>query len=175
MAQFAALRRCCAPLSRRMPSCIVEKGKVGLYFLSSFSSSPASPWQPVGSSVRPWLAYQAHVVCSAMSAQGEIPTTMTYTEQTLTCRDCGTPFAWTAGEQEFYASRGLMNAPGRCPECRSARKASGGYGGGRRDSYADRGPRTMYEARCDSCGGVARVPFVPSGNKPVYCSDCFGR
>jgi len=31
----------------------------------------------------------------------------------------------------------------------------------------------MHEARCDSCGGVARVPFVPCGDKPVYCSACF--
>src|SRR5581483_12506950 len=105
---------------------------------------------------------------------------MTYTEQTLTCRDCGQSFTFTAGEQEFYASRGLMNAPSRCPSCRAARKASGGgaVGGGRgRDSrdrgYSDRAPREMHEARCDSCGGVARVPFVPRGDKPVYCSDCY--
>jgi CxxC-x17-CxxC domain-containing protein len=104
---------------------------------------------------------------------------MTYTDQTLTCRDCGQPFAFTAGEQEFYASRGLANAPSRCPECRAARKASGGYGGGGGRSsdrgYGDRAPRAMHEARCDSCGGVARVPFVPRGDKPVYCSDCFNR
>ncbi len=105
---------------------------------------------------------------------------MTYTDQTLTCRDCGQPFAFTAGEQEFYASRGLANAPSRCLECRAARKASGGYAGagvGRSSDrgYGDRAPRVMHEARCDSCGGVARVPFVPRGDKPVYCSDCFNR
>ena len=109
-----------------------------------------------------------------------------YTEQSLTCRDCGQQFAFTVGEQEFYAARGLTNAPGRCPECRAARKSSGGYsGGGSRassggyssggGSYDDRAPREMHEARCDSCGGVARVPFVPRGDKPVYCSDCFSR
>ena len=98
---------------------------------------------------------------------------MTYTDQTLTCRDCGQPFTFTAGEQEFYASRGLVNAPGRCPSCRAARKVGGGYGGGR--GYDDRGPREMHEATCASCGGVARVPFVPRGDKPVYCSDCFSR
>ncbi|HWE63268.1 MAG TPA: zinc-ribbon domain containing protein [Chloroflexota bacterium] len=103
---------------------------------------------------------------------------MTYTEQTLTCRDCGQAFAFTAGEQEFYAARGLTNTPGRCPSCRAARKAGGSYGGGRssdRGGYSDRAPREMHEARCDSCGGVARVPFVPRGDKPVYCSDCFSR
>lgn len=101
---------------------------------------------------------------------------MTYTDQTRTCRDCGNAFTWTAGEQEFYASRGLTNPPGRCPECRAARKGGGGgsyasNGGG----YESRGPREMHEAVCDSCGGVARVPFVPRGDKPVYCSDCFSR
>jgi CxxC-x17-CxxC domain-containing protein len=94
---------------------------------------------------------------------------MTYTDQTLTCRDCGQQFIFTTGEQEFYAERGLTNTPGRCPECRAARKAGGGGRG------YDRAPREMHEARCDGCGGVARVPFVPSGDKPVYCSDCFSR
>jgi CxxC-x17-CxxC domain-containing protein len=102
---------------------------------------------------------------------------MTYTEQTLTCRDCGRSFPFTAGEQEFYASRGLLNTPGRCPECRAARKG-GSYSAGRTSErgYAEeRAPREMHEARCDSCGGVARVPFVPRGDKPVYCGDCFGK
>jgi len=104
---------------------------------------------------------------------------MMYTDQPRTCRDCGNAFSWTAGEQEFYASRGLTNPPSRCPDCRAARKSGGGYGGGTayaRSGYAERGgSREMHEAVCDSCGGVARVPFVPRGDKPVYCSDCFSR
>jgi CxxC-x17-CxxC domain-containing protein len=114
-----------------------------------------------------------------------ILTTMTYTDQPRTCRDCGNTFSWTAGEQEFYASRGLTNPPSRCPECRAARKSGGSYGGGGGGGnsysrgggggYTERGPREMHEAVCDSCGGVARVPFVPRGDKPVYCSDCFSR
>lgn len=91
------------------------------------------------------------------------------TDQTLRCRECGRDFVFTVGEQEFYQSRGLMNTPSRCPECRAARKSSmsgGGYG-------ADRGPRQMYTAVCSSCGGEARVPFQPRGDKPVYCSNCF--
>ena len=108
-------------------------------------------------------------------------------DQTLRCRDCGVDFIWTSGEQEFYASRGLANAPSRCPSCRQARKASGngggggfgggGYGGGGGGGFGggSRGdrPREMHETTCASCGGVARVPFIPRGDKPVYCSDCF--
>ncbi|HZR98337.1 MAG TPA: zinc-ribbon domain containing protein [Chloroflexota bacterium] len=104
---------------------------------------------------------------------------MSFADRTLTCRDCGQPFTFTQGEQEFYAQKGFTNEPGRCPECRSARKARGGGGGMAYDS--DRGygggyqraPRQMYEAVCSQCGGVAQVPFQPRTDKPVYCSSCF--
>ncbi|MGH2450260.1 MAG: zinc-ribbon domain containing protein [Candidatus Limnocylindria bacterium] len=97
---------------------------------------------------------------------------MSFSDKTLTCKDCGQEFIWTGGEQEFYQSRGLVNEPGRCPTCRSARRASaggGGYGGGRGMG----GPREFFTATCSNCGGEARVPFQPRGDKPVYCSSCF--
>jgi CxxC-x17-CxxC domain-containing protein len=121
---------------------------------------------------------------------------MSYVDKSLTCRDCGRQFTFTSGEQDFYASRGLTHEPGRCPECRAARKAggvdaSGGYGD---QGYSDRGyndhgsygersggyggsraPRQMYTAVCSSCGGEAQVPFQPTSGKPVYCSDCFAK
>jgi CxxC-x17-CxxC domain-containing protein len=98
-------------------------------------------------------------------------------DTTLTCRDCGQAFTFTSGEQDFYAARGYTE-PGRCPDCRAQRKAdrdsggsggysSGGYGGG------GRAAREMFSATCSSCGKEAQVPFQPSGDKPVYCSDCF--
>src|SRR5213083_2693482 len=96
---------------------------------------------------------------------------MSFEDRTLTCRDCGREFAFTAGEQEFYQSRGLTNEPGRCPECRAARKAQRGDGGG--GGGYDRPRREMFTATCSQCGNEARVPFQPSGDKPVYCSDCF--
>jgi CxxC-x17-CxxC domain-containing protein len=103
-----------------------------------------------------------------------------FTDKPLVCRECGGSFLFTSGEQEFYAQKGFTNEPGRCPECRSARRASGGrsMGGGGYDSGGgmgdyNRGPREMHETTCASCGGPARVPFVPRGDKPVYCSSCF--
>ena len=33
--------------------------------------------------------------------------------------------------------------------------------------------RMMHEAICDKCGNKCEVPFKPTENKPVYCSDCF--
>jgi CxxC-x17-CxxC domain-containing protein len=96
---------------------------------------------------------------------------------TLTCRDCGQGFSFTAGEQDFYASRGFSE-PTRCPDCRAARRAErdrGSYstGGGYESTSAPRGPRQMFEAVCSSCGSIASVPFQPSADKPVYCSTCF--
>ena len=44
-------------------------------------------------------------------------------DKTIVCKDCGTNFIFTEGEQEFYASKGFTNDPIRCPECRKARKA----------------------------------------------------
>ena len=107
---------------------------------------------------------------------------MSYADKVLSCRDCGQAFTFTAGEQEFHASKGFENEPSRCQECRAARKASrgesGGYGGGYSSGgYGGGGygrqERQMYSATCSSCGNEARVPFQPRGDKPVYCSDCF--
>ncbi len=106
---------------------------------------------------------------------------VSYADKTITCRDCNQPFTFTTGEQEFFATRGFTNEPSRCRDCRQARKAasgggysSGGYGGGYSSGGGyGRQQREMFEATCSSCGNVARVPFQPRGDKPVYCSDCF--
>lgn len=88
---------------------------------------------------------------------------MSFEDKTLTCRDCGGEFIFTAGEQQFYESRGLQNEPRRCPDCRSARRASDG----------GRPQRQMHDAICANCGKLTQVPFIPTGTRPVYCSDCF--
>lgn len=49
-----------------------------------------------------------------------------YTDKTITCKDCGQDFVFTAGEQEFYAEKGFTNEPQRCKPCRDARKAQRG-------------------------------------------------
>jgi CxxC-x17-CxxC domain-containing protein len=103
---------------------------------------------------------------------------ITLQDQTLTCRDCGQEFTFTAGEQEFFAQKGFAHAPSRCPECRAARKArqaesdstSRGYG----DGYGfARRQREMFPAVCAQCGKDTQVPFQPRGDRPVYCSDCY--
>lgn len=84
-----------------------------------------------------------------------------FEDKTLTCKDCGNDFIFTAGEQEFYAEKGFVNEPQRCKECRDKRKA------------AARAPRELHDAVCANCGAECKVPFVPNGDRPVYCSECF--
>ena len=31
----------------------------------------------------------------------------------------------------------------------------------------------MYPAVCSNCGKDCEVPFKPTGERPVFCSDCF--
>ncbi len=84
-----------------------------------------------------------------------------YEDKTLVCRECGNEFIFTAGEQEFFSERGLINEPRRCPVCRRMR---------RRD---ERGKKGFFEVVCAGCGEVTRVPFEPKPERAVYCSDCY--
>lgn len=50
---------------------------------------------------------------------------------------------------------------------------SGGRNGGR-DGGRDGGSRPdMHKATCSECGTNCEIPFKPSGDRPVFCSDCF--
>lgn len=92
---------------------------------------------------------------------------MSFVDKTLTCVDCGQPFTFTAGEQEFHQSKGFTTEPRRCASCRAARKGSAGAPSHKRES------RDMFTVACASCGNPAQVPFEPREGRPVYCSDCF--
>jgi CxxC-x17-CxxC domain-containing protein len=125
---------------------------------------------------------------------------MPFEDKTIVCVDCGAEFTFTADEQQRFADRGFTNEPKRCKTCREARKSSqstgnrsagggasysggaGGGGGGGGRGYGGRGggggrsfggPRQMFPATCASCGQPTEVPFKPSGNRPVYCRECF--
>ncbi len=84
-----------------------------------------------------------------------------YQDITLKCKDCGEEFVFTAGEQEFYAEKGFQNQPQRCKACRDNRKNAG------------KTAREMFVTTCARCGGEAKIPFQPTSDRPVYCSECF--
>ncbi|MBU4466931.1 hypothetical protein KKF47_02610 [Patescibacteria group bacterium] len=72
----------------------------------------------------------------------------------------------------FKKRDGGRNSGGGSFGGRSSRRdgGRGNFGGRNRD----RGPVTMHQAVCDQCKNSCEVPFRPSGDKPVYCNDCFG-
>ena len=94
---------------------------------------------------------------------------MNYSDKSLQCSGCGTSFNFTAGEQEFYALKGLTNEPKRCLPCRQTRQSERGDNGNRTSN------REMFPATCAECGKDTKVPFEPRGDKPVYCSECYSK
>ena len=96
---------------------------------------------------------------------------MSFEDKSIVCSDCGTTFTFTAGEQEFFASKGFTNEPKRCSACRQAAKAQR-HGNG---SYGYRPQREMFPVTCAQCGKETEVPFEPRGDRPVYCSDCYDK
>ena len=79
-------------------------------------------------------------------------------------KSCEVPFRPTSGKPVF------------CSNCFEKNKGSD------TGRYEDRGnsrsgnseERQMFDAVCDNCGNTCKVPFRPSGDKPIYCSNCFG-
>ena len=101
---------------------------------------------------------------------------MSYADKTLTCSDCSTGFTFSASEQEFFASKSFTHDPGRCPDCRAARKVQrGGNGYGNGGNGGNRQQREMHPAVCASCGTNTQVPFEPREGRPVYCSNCYAK
>ncbi len=74
-------------------------------------------------------------------------------------RECEVPFRPTQGKPVF------------CSNCFESQR---GTEPGRNDRPANFTDRPMFEAVCDECGNSCKVPFQPSGDKPIYCSSCFG-
>src|SRR3989338_6264687 len=51
--------------------------------------------------------------------------------------------------------------------------------GGEKRSFSHSGDRDksrpqMFSAVCSECGRACEVPFRPTGDRPVFCNDCFG-
>ena len=85
------------------------------------------------------------------------------------CSDCGkkceVPFRPT-GDKPVY-----------CTQCFSSHRGSPTPGGSGRRGYER--PRfqdkRVFDAICDKCEKRFELPFKPTGDKPVYCNECFDR
>lgn len=76
-------------------------------------------------------------------------------------KECEVPFRPTQGKPIF------------CSNCfRSQREGSESRFEGRSSGRSEE--RQMFDAVCADCGNACKVPFQPTGDKPVFCSNCFG-
>lgn len=110
----------------------------------------------------------------------------------IICSECDTAFLYTDAERAFRESRGL-DRPTTCPECRARERSrrnddlislynrtetfepflfgketqNGSTNGRTRET------RALYSATCAQCGAETKVPFIPRGDRPVYCRTCY--
>jgi len=95
-----------------------------------------------------------------------------------TCAECGdtceVPFRPVDGRPVFcshcFKKQGDGNERGFRDEGRGDFKPRKSFGD--RPSFGD---KRMFSAVCDACKNACEVPFRPTGERPVYCSDCFGK
>jgi CxxC-x17-CxxC domain-containing protein len=53
------------------------------------------------------------------------------------------------------------------------RRESRGRGSFSRGGRGGRERLEMHDVTCDKCGKECQVPFKPTGDKPVFCSNCY--
>jgi CxxC-x17-CxxC domain-containing protein len=100
------------------------------------------------------------------------------------CNECGkncqVPFKPT-GNKEIFCSDCFQKRGGKegmADSRMSDRNVNRYESNDRESSYGSRdrfssNDREMFSATCDECGKDCKLPFKPSSNKPVYCSQCF--
>ncbi|MCL0029192.1 zinc-ribbon domain containing protein [Dehalococcoidia bacterium] len=98
---------------------------------------------------------------------------MVFQDRDLTCVECSQTFVFSADDQQYHQDKGYTNEPKRCPSCRQSRRTSRGYDGGGGGGFGGGMRREMHSVTCAECGKDAEVPFLPRGDRPVYCDDCF--
>ena len=76
-------------------------------------------------------------------------------------KECEVPFRPTQGKPVF------------CSNCfRNQKEGSDSRFENRSSGRSE--DRQMFDAICADCGNACKVPFQPSSDKPVFCSNCFG-
>lgn len=120
---------------------------------------------------------------------------MDFQDYPLICRDCGNDFLFTAGEQDFYRTKGFTKPPGRCPACRYQRKLLASQLGAPQASASaslsdtsDPTASPMPESpqplanpsllevtaiECAKCGKATTIPFRPKLSRPLFCAECY--
>ena len=94
------------------------------------------------------------------------------------CAECGkkceVPFKPTSDKPVYCSNCFEKQSSGDRFNRRSSDRGFN-RGSDRRSDRSKFGDKQMYKVICDKCHQECEVPFKPSGDKPVYCSDCFGK
>src|SRR5262249_35779454 len=96
-----------------------------------------------------------------------------YRDKVLKCVECNQEIVYTAGEQLFFADKGLRNEPKRCKTCKAKKNERFNAIMGQQQTNAQPRPRAEVAVTCAQCGVSTTVPFLPTQGRPVYCRDCF--
>jgi len=96
------------------------------------------------------------------------------------CGDCGNdcevPFRPT-GERPIFCSSCFSNQQERGGNSRSYSRNDSQdrspRNRGSRDRNSQHSDKQMFKAVCAECDSDCEVPFRPTGDKPIYCSECF--
>ena len=94
---------------------------------------------------------------------------MTFEDKSVQCAECGSMFAFTAAEQEYFQSRGYDRNPRLCLSCRKKNQTD--PIGNRKAVFAGR----MFPAKCALCGRQIELTFDPSTKPLVYCTSCYSK
>jgi len=95
---------------------------------------------------------------------------MEFVDRQIACMDCGQPFVFTAGEQEFYERKGFREEPKRCKPCRDARKARRNdhvTESARGSAPPNRAPSGPAPGDDDDIGNRAAPRFTPRESRPT--------
>ena len=102
--------------------------------------------------------------CAKCKKETQVPFKPTGTKPVL-CRDC------FQDQKPRDGSARVRRSPSSSGG-RSNYRSSTRYDDRSRRQSERRGPE-LHNATCAKCNKETKVPFKPSGDKPVYCRDCF--
>ncbi len=80
-------------------------------------------------------------------------------------------------QQQLVSLEGKIDALASQPQERPRERSfhrDRGDRGGREGGFRDR-ERSFTRAVCAECNKECEVPFRPTGDRPVYCKDCFSK
>ncbi len=89
-------------------------------------------------------------------------------------KECEVPFKPT-NDKPVYCSSCFEKQSGGDRFNRRSSDRGFDRGSNRRSDRPRFGDKQMYKVICDKCHKECEVPFKPTSDKPVYCSDCFSK